>query len=462
MGYQALLFCPDEKTARTVTQVLTELEFSVEPCTEAFAAVKKLMGGHFDAVVVDCDNEQNAALLFKSAKNSTTSQASLAVAVVEGQTGVAKAFRIGANLVLTKPINVEQAKGTLRVARGLLRKGDPGKAATPAAPAPSTAPVQTAPTISAKAVPPLGSTAPQRPIALPPVTKLPTPGASPVPAASPKITVPSPVAKTPQPSEADLLEIEVEDDAAMPPVAAPAFNPISSPTEATKATPAAMHAGAGAASAPAPARIAAEAPAEPVVVATSIRNVAALNLDHPERHSDIAVPPSTFTFGGANTPTESSGGSKKAFIAVAAALVIIGGIYFAWTQLQGKASSQAPLAQQAAPSNPVSAQTSQSSKPQPASTPSSSPTASSNPLTTSPASQPSSSAATAEQEFSHAGGDAPIEKGATAKNAPKGMKPASATASKPPVESGAETEEQPASQPISIKSGSRSLQPANS
>ena len=116
MGYQALLFCPDEKTARTVTQVLSELEFNVESCTEPFAAVKKLMGQHFDAVVVDCDNEQNATLLFKSARNSTSNQASLAVAVVEGQAGVAKAFRIGANLVLTKPINIEQAKGTL--ARG--------------------------------------------------------------------------------------------------------------------------------------------------------------------------------------------------------------------------------------------------------------------------------------------------------------------------------------------------------
>src|SRR5579872_3291479 len=139
MGYQALLFCPDEKTARTVTQVLSELDFNVDSCTEPFAAVKKLMGQHFDAVVVDCDNEQNATLLFKSARNSTSNQASLAVAVVEGQAGVAKAFRIGANLVLTKPINVEQAKGTLRVARGLLRKGDPGKAAAPgAAPAAST------------------------------------------------------------------------------------------------------------------------------------------------------------------------------------------------------------------------------------------------------------------------------------------------------------------------------------
>jgi TonB family protein len=124
MSYQALLFCPDEKTARVVTKVLNDLEFSVDPCSEPFAAVKKLMAQHFDAIVVDCENEQNATLLFKSARNSGSNQSALAVAVVEGQAGVAKAFRIGANLVLTKPINVEQSKGTLRVARGLLRKAD--------------------------------------------------------------------------------------------------------------------------------------------------------------------------------------------------------------------------------------------------------------------------------------------------------------------------------------------------
>src|ERR1700723_3843206 len=138
MGYQALLFCPDEKTARTVTQVLSELDFEVVSCSEPFAAVKKLMGEHFDAVVVDCDNEQNATLLFKSSRNSPNNQSALAVAVVEGQAGGAKAFRIGANLVLTKPINVEQAKGTLRAARGLLRKNEGNKpAATPTAPPPA-------------------------------------------------------------------------------------------------------------------------------------------------------------------------------------------------------------------------------------------------------------------------------------------------------------------------------------
>ena len=123
MGYQALLFCTDEKLARVVSQLFSELEFSVSPISDPFAAVKSLMAQHYDAVVIDCENEQSASLMIKSARNSTFNQGSLAIGLVEGQAGIAKAYRMGANLVLTKPINVEAAKGTLRVARGLLRKG---------------------------------------------------------------------------------------------------------------------------------------------------------------------------------------------------------------------------------------------------------------------------------------------------------------------------------------------------
>src|SRR5271157_394244 len=137
MGYQALLFCPDEKLARVVSQVFSELDFTIEPVHEPFAAVKKLMAQRYDSIVVDCENEQNASLLFKSARNSNSNRSSLAIALVEGQAGVAKAYRMGANLLLTKPINVEQAKGTLRVARGLLRKSsDASGAPTASAPAP--------------------------------------------------------------------------------------------------------------------------------------------------------------------------------------------------------------------------------------------------------------------------------------------------------------------------------------
>jgi len=120
------------------------------------------MAQHFDAIVVKtATTSRTPPLLFKSARNSGSNQASLAVAVVEGQAGVAKAFRLGANLVLTKPIHVEQSKGTLRVARGLLRKGQPAKPAATVSifPEPAVAPPLPAPL----------SFPPQRAITPPPV-----------------------------------------------------------------------------------------------------------------------------------------------------------------------------------------------------------------------------------------------------------------------------------------------------
>ena len=172
MSFQALLFCQDEKTTRTVTQVLSELDFQVEACSETFAAVKKLTSQAFEAIVVDCQNEENAGLLLKTARNSASNQASLMVAVVEGQAGVAAAFRIGANLVLTKPIAIEQARGTLRVARGLLRKNTaPAATPTPAKQV-AAAPAVEAPAASASApariaAPPLAPTAAKQPLPSP-------------------------------------------------------------------------------------------------------------------------------------------------------------------------------------------------------------------------------------------------------------------------------------------------------
>ena len=211
MSYKALLFCPDERTAKVVTQVLSELEFQVEACNEPFAAVKMLMAGHFDAVVVDCDNEQNATLLFKSARNSEFNQASLSVAVVEGQSGVAKAFRIGANLVLTKPINVEQSKGTLRVARGLLRKNEAAKTSgkvtetpvRPQATSPSIAPPSFA---TSTIVPPARTISVPPAISKPAFVTNPAPSYAPVASSSSAFELEKDPTPKPEPAEAAFLE----------------------------------------------------------------------------------------------------------------------------------------------------------------------------------------------------------------------------------------------------------------
>ena len=333
MGYQALLFCPDEKTARTVTQVLSELDFTVVACTEPFAAVKKLMAEHFDAVVVDCDNEQNATLLFKSARNTVNNQSSLAVAVVEGQAGVAKAFRIGANLVLTKPINVEQAKGTLRVARGLLRKSEGTK--------PAAGPANTAVKPAAAVVEPT-KTAPQRPI---PSLVIDRPAASVAPLAKaasippqkptsqPRVVASLPVESTE--SDADIFE--VSDEAASPLIAKPAAQ-TSAPKITSAASVAAMAVGsfgANSASAPAPAR-----EPKPGVSTEHKPSTVITELDSPvekvaipEISSPVGEAPAAFTFGGnVSDDTKSSGGSKKALLAVAAVVLIAAVGYAVWMQ----------------------------------------------------------------------------------------------------------------------------------
>jgi len=345
MGYQALLFCPDEKTARTVTQVLSELEFYVETCTEPFAAVKKLMSQHFDAVVVDCDNEQNATLLFKSARNSTSNQASLAVAVVEGQAGVAKAFRIGANLVLTKPINIEQAKGTLRVARGLLRKSEPAKPGVAA-------------TASSAGIPVVNAPAKEKPQAVPLAaapaiahTKSDTSSMTPAPSAAAILSAGA--------RDEDLLDIGEEDSVAATSEATPvaatfkgfitpapqaekflAAAVVSAAPEGKSASiPAPLAHGRGAASAPAPAR---EREDTRVPEAPAQRSVEA---DAPSKKAEVAQSQSsslagsvpTFSFGGNNAAAESSGG-KKFLVAAAAALIVAAVAYAGWSRFHGRMS----------------------------------------------------------------------------------------------------------------------------
>jgi protein TonB len=375
-----------------VTQVLSELEFTVEACIEPFAAVKKLMGQHFDAVVVDCDNEQNATLLFKSARNSTSNQTSLAVAVVEGQAGVAKAFRIGANLVLTKPINIEQAKGTLRVARGLLRKSDPTKPGSATAtgsfavptPPPAAAPATPKPAVPR---PPLGAK-PAAPVAPKPVVPTATTASKPQSPVQ-KPVAPAPPAAWPAVAAAAAKPAPVaENDIPAPPTAEKPSAPVAPPAlySAAVATPAAPRVAppapptiefkppvlsapsapvtSGAASAPAPAR----EPASPKIE----QKPAPAAEDLFEKPAEVAASQSSayvgsapsFTFGGATTESESGGGSKRAMIGIAAALLIVAGGYFGWSHFKGTststpqpvtASAPAPVSTPAAP-KPTAAQ----------------------------------------------------------------------------------------------------------
>ncbi len=329
MGYQALLFCLDEKLARVVTQVFSELDFKVEPVNEPFAAVKKLMAQRYDAIVVDCENEPNATLLFKSARNSSSNQSSLALALVEGQSGVAKAYRIGANLVLTKPINVEQAKGTLRVARGLLRKN------LDAATSSSAAPAKVAPADSPfKPVSPSVGTIPAGSIYEPSVFE----SALPAMAASTKVDD-SPIAAPASDGRTKVLA-EANSSATTAfhaPVSEPAKPAAPSPFKSSVSTPASTS---GAASAAAPAKEASPAPAEKKAIIAP----AAAQEEVSFPNFGATIPGSSPSFAALeDEDSDDPGGTKKILIAAAVVLLVVTLAYFGWSKGKASSVSQQPI-----------------------------------------------------------------------------------------------------------------------
>jgi TonB family protein len=165
MATRAFLLCGDEKAVQAVTQILDELDVSFEHSSEPAFSLKRLATQRFDLLIVDCDNAQNATQVFNSARASHQNKTSIAIAIVEGKAGVPSAFRLGASLVLTKPVSLEQARNTLRTGIGMTRKE--GQEVKPSSPAPVSTPSVTVPVTSAPVVVP--APAPVAPVRTPAV-----------------------------------------------------------------------------------------------------------------------------------------------------------------------------------------------------------------------------------------------------------------------------------------------------
>jgi c-di-GMP-binding flagellar brake protein YcgR len=122
MNLRALLFCSDEKIVRVLRRVLGDLDVAVEHCPDVDSATQKLTRSRFEAVIVDCADEQLATRILGSARYAPCNKRAIAVALVEGQTALRGAFNLGAHFVLYKPISSERAKTSFRAARALMKR----------------------------------------------------------------------------------------------------------------------------------------------------------------------------------------------------------------------------------------------------------------------------------------------------------------------------------------------------
>ena len=120
-GLQSLLLCSDDKVVRVLRRVLTDLEIGVEHCTDLDSAVQKLTRQRFEAVIVDCTTPEIAAKILKGAQSAPTNKRAIAVAIIDGQSGLKSAFELGAHFVLFKPISLERTKSSFRSVRALMK-----------------------------------------------------------------------------------------------------------------------------------------------------------------------------------------------------------------------------------------------------------------------------------------------------------------------------------------------------
>ena len=143
MAFKSLLLSKDADLVQTLTRLLKDLDIAVEPCSEPFAAAKRLMDQQFDAILVDCEDEQGAGWVLQSARMATASKKSVTIAIVGPQSSSQGGPRAGENFVIQKPVVLKQAESTLRAARGLMGGG--GASLNDQAPAPAEKPLAPVP-----------------------------------------------------------------------------------------------------------------------------------------------------------------------------------------------------------------------------------------------------------------------------------------------------------------------------
>jgi len=150
MSPRALLLSPDDQAVSAITGVLEELSVLCERPRDGATAAQKLNSQTYDLVLVDCDNLPAAKLIFDVCRRAHAGT-SIPIAIVDGRAGLPTAFRLGAELILTKPVAKDQARSTIRTAVSRLKKEEPARPAPAGEPTPVEAPASTVPETLAQA-----------------------------------------------------------------------------------------------------------------------------------------------------------------------------------------------------------------------------------------------------------------------------------------------------------------------
>jgi CheY-like chemotaxis protein len=109
MGLKSLLLSRDPRVIQVLCPTLDKLSIGVEICSGTASGNKILSSEKFDGVIVDCDDLQGGLDLLERLRKGASNKNSVSFAILNGHTRTNRAFELGANFVLQKPISALNA-----------------------------------------------------------------------------------------------------------------------------------------------------------------------------------------------------------------------------------------------------------------------------------------------------------------------------------------------------------------
>lgn len=122
MSIRALLVSEDDMLVRRMTSAVSEFGMQLCSVPQCGVALEKLRDDRYDAVMIDCDGVPGGVSVLESVRKSPNHLKSIVFAIVRDTASSVVANRVGANFVLSTPINWELTRRTFRVAQTLIHR----------------------------------------------------------------------------------------------------------------------------------------------------------------------------------------------------------------------------------------------------------------------------------------------------------------------------------------------------
>jgi CheY-like chemotaxis protein len=118
---EALIVSSDAQVLETLTKALVRLEIESSKC-DGTTASEFIGKRKFDAILLDCDVDRNGRALLDEIRKSRSNRTSTVLALADASSQATELLKLGANLVVTKPVTHQLAWKTLRATLGVMEQ----------------------------------------------------------------------------------------------------------------------------------------------------------------------------------------------------------------------------------------------------------------------------------------------------------------------------------------------------